>query len=697
MKSYTPSDVRSVGFFGHRGSGKTMLVEALLFNAKATPRLGSVDGKNLALELDEGALERHATMAANVGFIEWNGCRIGIIDTPGDGNFWGATNRAAHVVDAAVLTVSAADGVETVTLRAAALLKELGIPFAVYVSKLDKDNVDFERTLEQIKADLSKDAVALSLPIGVSSEFCGIVNLLTERAVLDNDGTPADGDAPAGMADELEEARELLFDAVAAADDDLAEKYLEELTLTEDELHQGLRAAFGKGDLVPVFAGSSTRNIGPSLVADVIQAVFPSPLERPVVKGYASAKQESPVERTADPNGPLVVQVFRNYHDPFAGNLAYARVWSGTLHASADVINSTRDQTDRPSHLYLPLGGTKTGSEIKQASCGDLIVLTKLKSTHTGDTLTSKDEPTFLVPFAEPDALLSFGLVPAEQKDEDKLAAFVHRLCEEDPSLKFERDPESKEMLLGGLGQAHIDHVLERLDHANIHVTLKEPKVPYRESFRGKVMGIEGKHKKQSGGHGQFGVCFINVEPLPRGTGVEFVDKIVGGAIPRNYIPSVERGVRDALLKGPLSGSVVVDVRVTLYDGKYHRVDSSDMAFQVAARKAVKELYDNPKAKPVLLEPYMELDIACPAGSVGDVMGDLNSRRARVNDMTTEGDRGKINAAVPTKEILRYANVLKSLTAGRGSFSMKFARYEEAPPNTKKEVSEAYAASTGDD
>ena len=345
----------------------------------------------------------------------------------------------------------------------------------------------------------------------------------------------------------------------------------------------------------------------------------------------------------------------------------------------------------------MPQGGTKNGSELKEAGPGDLIVLTKLKSTRTGDTLAVKDNPTYLAPFDEPDALLNFGIMASDQKDEDKASAFINKLCEEDPSLRFERDPETKEMLLGGLGQAHIDYVVARLKASGINVELKEPKVPYRETIRGSVKNIEGKHKKQTGGHGQFGVCYVNVEAVPSGGEIEFVDQIVGGAIPRQFIPSVEKGIRDALKKGPISGSPVVNMKITLFDGKYHRVDSSDMAFQAAGRKAIKAVFTNPKVKQVLLEPYMELDIQCPADNVGDVMGDLNSRRARVNNMTTEGKRGKISASVPMNEILRYTNVLRSITSGRGSFTMKFDRYEEAPPSVQQTVSASYQAAEEDD
>lgn len=694
MKSYNPSDVRVVGIFGHRGSGKTTLVEAILYNTKVTKRLGSVESGNLALEIDQEAIERQITMAANVGFAEWDGVRIGLIDTPGDGNFLGATNRALCVVDCALVTVSAPDGIEPMTTRVGAALARRSMPYAVLVTKLDKDGADFDETLQEIKNDLNKNAVVLSLPVGIGDGFRGVVDLLTEKAyILDGDAAKETA-IPEDMADVVESAREELIDGVAAADDDLAEKYLEEGTLSAEDLAKGLKAAVLAGEVVPVLAGVPAKNVGTKAVLDTIRSVFPAPTSKKV-KGFTSQTLEQEVEVEVSADGNPIVQVFRTYNDPFAGSLSFARVWSGSIQPGSDLFNVRMEQNDRPSHIYLPIGGTKNGTDIKSAGPGDLVILTKLKSTRTGDTLCAKDNVVVMPSFNEPDALLNFGIVPNDQKDEDKASGFINKLCEEDPSLKFERDPDTKEMLLGGLGQAHIDYVVARLKKAGINVELKEPTVPYRETIRMPIKGIEGKHKKQSGGHGQFGVCFVNVEPVPRGTGFEFVDQIVGGTIPRQFIPSVEKGIRDSLSKGPISGNQVVDIRITLYDGKYHKVDSSDMAFQAAGRKAIKAVFTNPKAKPVLLEPYMVLDVVCPADNVGDVMGDLNSRRARVNNMTTEGKRGKINASVPMNEILRYTNVLRSITSGRGSFTMKFDRYEEAPPNIQSQVSAAYQ--TGDD
>jgi len=689
MKSYKPEDVRVVGLFGHRGAGKTMLAESMLFTAGVTSRIGSVEGGNLQLEIDEVAKERQITMAANVGFVEWDGVRVGIIDTPGDGTFWGSANRAAQVVDAGLVVVSAPDGVETIAGRAMQLLRERGVPFAAVVTKLDKDVADFAATVEEIKTEAGIDSVALSVPLGKGAACKGVVSLLSQKAYVDDGaGKPKEVDVPADMAGDVSKARELLFDAVAAADDALAEKYLEDGTLSEQDLATGLRAAFLAGNLVPVLSAVPNQNLGARVVLDVVKAVFPSPLDRPAVKAWSSSKKDEEVERTADPEGPLVAQVFRTYNDPFAGTLSYVRVWSGTLRAGSDFYNTNKDTSDRPSHMYLPQGGTKGGAEVKEAGPGDVVVLTKLKWASTGDTLAQKDDPTWLLPFAEPEVLLNVGLSPKEQKDEDKMAQFIHKLVHEDPSLRFERDEATQEPLLGGQGQTHVDYVVERLRKAGIEVIQREPKVPYRETLRAPVMNIEGKHKKQTGGHGQFGVCYINVEPLPRGTGIEFVDAIVGGSIPRNFIPSVEKGIRDGLKRGPISGSEMVDLKVTLFDGKYHRVDSSDMAFQTAARKGLKAVFA--KARPVLLEPYMEMEITCPAECVGDIMGDLNSRRARVSDMTTEGKRGKVTCSVPMNEVLRYANVLKSITSGRGSFTMRFDRYEEAPSNIQDQVASQY-------
>lgn len=693
MKTYQPEDKRVVGFFGHRGAGKTSLVEAMLFDAGATTRLGSVEQGTLTLESDPEALERQTTMHANVGFAEWNGSWIGIIDTPGDANFWGATNRAFHAIDAAVLVVSAIDGIEPQTMRCAEVLKARKIPFAVYVSKVDKETQDFDGALNEIKADLSANAALLTLPIGLGTDFKGVASLLANKAFL-TDGK--DGDVPGDLSGDVDAAREQLVDAVAASDDALMEKYLEEGSLGEDELATGLKAGFIKGEVVPVFAGAATSDCGAKPLMSFIKASFPSPLERPVLKGTKNPRDAEPVERRPGEGG-LVALVFRTHYDPFAGNLSYARVFAGTVQASHDVYNATQETGDRPSHLYVPMGGTKNGAEVKQATAGDLVALTKLKNTSTGDTLSEKGNSMCLAPIEEPEALLNFGIAAASSKEEDKVSQTIQKMLEEDPSLKFERNPDTKEMLLGGLGQAHIDYVVHSLKRAGLEVVLKEPKVPYKETIRSAIRNIEGKHKKQTGGSGQFGVCFIHVEPLPRGEGIVFEDNIVGGSIPRQYIPSVEKGVRDSLHKGPLSGHEVVDIKISLYDGKYHSVDSSDMAFQQAGRKAIRAAFTDKQAKPVILEPHMDLDITCPADMVGDVMGDLNSRRGRVSNMITEGKRGKISAVVPMNEVLKYTTVLKSLTSGQGAFTMRFHGYEEAPANIKEQVMAAYKAVDEDD
>jgi elongation factor G len=697
MKTYGPEEKRVVGFFGHRGSGKTSLVEASLFAANVTTRLGSVESGTLHLESDEDALERQTTMACNVGFVEWAGCRIGVIDTPGDGNFWGFANRALAVVDAAVVTVSALDGVEPITLRVVDELKRRELPFAVFITKLDKEGGDYERALADVKAELSANAAAVTVPIGSGSEFKGVVSLVAMKAfIADGDKTHV-ADIPADMASSVETAREQLIDAIAAADDALMEKYLEEGSLNEEELASGLKKAFLQGDILPVLVGVPSANVGTGPLLDLICTSFPSPLERGAVRGTSRPDSDDKLERNPEPEAPLVAQIFRTHYDPFAGNLSYARVFAGSIKASTDLYNATASTGDRPSHIYLPQGGTKNGVEVKEATVGDLVALTKLKTSATGDTLSAKDEPLCLPRFAEPEALLHFGIAAGSSKEEDKLAQHVAKMIEEDPSLRMERDPQTKEMLLGGLGQAHIDNVVAKLRRLGLSPQLKEPKVPYRETIKTPIREIEGKHKKQSGGHGQFGVCYIHVEPLPRGGGFEFEDAIVGGAIPRQFIGSVEKGLRDSMAKGPLSGNPVVDIKVTLYDGKYHRVDSSDVAFQIAGRKAIKAAFSHPKAKPIILEPYMELDVQCPAEQVGDVMGDLNGRRGRVLNMETEGKRGKIRASVPMNEVLRYATVLKSLTSGQGAFTMKFDRYEEAPPNVTQQVMSSYQAEDEED
>jgi elongation factor G len=693
MKTYKPEEKRVIGLFGHRGSGKTSLVEAMLFDAKATSRLGSVEQGTLHLDSDPEALERQMTNQSNVGFLEWDGVWVGVIDTPGDSNFWGNTARVFPVIDAAIVLVNATEGLEPQTDRVVKELRDRKIPYAVFISKVDKEAQTYESTLGEIKAELSSNAAVLTLPIGLGLDFKGVAGLLSNKAFLP-DG--AEGDVPGDLTGEVEAARELLIDAVAAADDALMEKYLEEGSLTEDELASGMKAGFIKGDVLPVFVGVPTADVGVRPLLNFLRSSFPNALERPVLKGTKNPRESEIVERRPGEGG-LVAQVFRTHYDPFAGNLSYARVYSGSIKPSSDVYNATKEAADRPSHIYYPLGGTKNGVECKEATAGDLVALTKLKNTETGDSLSEKGASMCLPPFDEPEALLNFGIAAKSSKEEDKVSQAIQKMLEEDPSLRFERDSQTKEMLLGGSGQAHIDYVVNTLKRQGLEVTLKEPKVPYKETLRGPITNIEGKHKKQTGGSGQFGVCFINVKPLPRGSGIEFVDKIVGGSIPRQYIQSVEKGVRDSLHKGPLTGHEVVDLAIELYDGKYHSVDSSDIAFQMAGRKAIKAAFSDKAAKPVVLEPYMHLDVTCPAEMVGDVMGDLNSRRGRVGNMETEGKRGKISASVPMAEVLKYTTVLRSLTSGQGAFTMKFDKYEECPANIAEQVMASHKGGDDDD
>ncbi len=692
MKSYQPKDVRVVGFFGHRGAGKTSAIEGMLFNAGVTTRLGNVDEGRLTLDADPDAAERHTTMHATAGWLDWGGVRVTVVDTPGDGNFWGTTARVIPVIDSAIVFISSTSGMEPMALRTIQELSNQRVPFAIVLSKLDKENADFAGTLAAIRGDLPHEAVPISLPIGQGGDFAGTISLLSQKAYLPAGDTTSEAPIPAELAETVKAARERMFDCVAAADDELAQRFLEAGTLTEEELIRGLQVDFLKCELIPVLAADPHRNIGMRVLLDFIAQACPSPLSRPPIKGFTSSKCDQPIERLPSVDGPLVARVFATHHDPFAGLLSYARVYSGKLVAAHDLWNSTRNAADRPSHIYIPQGDGKNGYEIKEARPGDIVALTKLKLTHTGDSLSSKDAPFCFVKPSEPDALLQYGISAGDQKSEERMAQLIQAMIEEDPSLTFRRDGESKESILGGLGQAHIEHVVDRLKRVGITVTLREPKIPYRETFRSPIRDVEGKHKKQTGGSGQFGVCNLHVEPLPRGSGIEFVDAVVGGAIPRNYIQSVEKGVREALKHGPISGCEVVDVRVTLYDGKYHRVDSSDIAFQLAAQKAIKAAYASRAARPLLLEPYVRVEISCPAGSVGDLMGDLNARRARVSDMTTEGKNGRVEALVPYSEMLKYANVLKSITSGRGSFSMRLDHYEEAPPDVQQKIASSYTA-----
>ncbi len=685
MKKYETTELRDVVLVGHGKSGKTSLAEAMLFDAKMITRLGKVDDETSTLDTEPEEFKRKSSIQCALGYADWNKRKINIIDTPGDGNFSGEAELGAAAADAAVVVVSAPDGVQVGTERGWDITDRREMPRAIFINKLDRERADFDSAMGQVKEILTKNAVALQIPIGSEAAFNGVVDLLSLQAfTFEDDGrTITTGDVPADLADIASAAREELIEGIASSDDELLEKYLETMELSEDEINKGLATAITEGTLIPVLCGSATRNIGVQPLMDLIVNCFPAPNDRPAFQG-TDHKGEA-VERAADVEEKMSAFVFKTTSGD-VGKITLLRVVSGVLEADTTVLNATRDNKERIGQVYLMQG--KKRENVDSAVAGDLVGLAKMRETRTGDTLgAEKEYVTFPMP-PMPDPVISFSVRPKSKGDEEKVASKLNDILDEDITLKLTRDQSSKEMLLSGLGQIHIETTVERLRRMGVEVELAEPKVPYRETIKGKALHVEGKHKKQSGGRGQFGVCFIDMEPKPS-TGpdddpLEFVDAIFGGSIPRQFIPAVEKGIRKRMEMGVIAGFPVVNIKVTLKDGKYHSVDSDGRSFEMAGSKGFQNAVK--QATPILLEPVMALEVVCPDEYMGDIFGDVSSRRGKVLGTEAKGHRQVIKAQVPMAEVLRYAVDLESITAGRGAFTVAFAHYEEVPSNLAEKI-----------
>jgi len=686
MKDVPVERTRNWALIGHSGDGKTALGEALLFKAGALQAPGDItQGQSALTTLPEEKERQGSSMAPAVYSFDTNGYHCTLVDTPGDPNFQPSGLIALHALDAAILIVSAADGAKVGTERMWRAARELGLTVLTFVSGLDRDRADFAATVESLNKMEMKPAV-LSLPIGAGADFTGVVDLVSMR-VWTADG---EGEVPAELADEVEQARQRLVEAVAECDDELLEKYLEEGELGDEEVARGLVAGVRDGAITPVCAGSALSGIG---VDSLLRAVFelvPSPAEGRTFAAQ-TIRDGADCEVEADPEAPFSAVVFKTAIDRYAGTLSVFRVVSGRVHSDESILDATSNTKQRLGKLHLLRGAEH--EETDEAGPGDIVAVAKLKDTHTGDVLTAERGGVRLAKIPIPHGVLSYAIEAKSKGDEDKLFSSLARIVEEDPTLQVERDPRTGQFLLTGMGELHIRSVVEKLKRMfNLEIRLERPKVPYRETVTRKAEHIEGKLKKQTGGKGMFGVCYLTVEPLPRGEGLQFVDEIVGGAIPRGLIPAVEKGVLEACERGPLAGYPVVDVRVRCIDGKHHSVDSNEMAFKLAGSMGFKTAAE--RAKPTLLEPVMDVEVAAPDESIGDVIGDLNSRRGRVQSTDSKGSTSVIKAQVPMAEMLEYASVLTSLTGGKGAFHMEFSHYDELPAQIRdKVVEEARAAS----
>ncbi len=691
MKESKPEAIRNVAVLSYGGAGKTTLIEALLCAAGAIPQMGSVAAGTAAMDFEPEEHHRKHSLQTSLCQIAWNETSLNLLDNPGAPSFQAEAKQAAHVADAALWVFNAGVGVKTELEKVWEYATIRSLPSLLFISALDKEGASWEKVIEEIEKTLEIKTLPLSIPLGTNASLEGVVDLVSGEAFryqADGSGKRQKVEIPAAMGGAVDAARKMLMEGAAEADDQLLEKYLGEGTLTAAEILKGLKAGVASRGLFLVLCGSGGKNIGTAELLNAIVSVLPSPIESAKVCPVQAAKGDGkePVVLSVDGAAPFVAYVFKTLIDPFMGRLNYMRVYSGSLAADAGFLNATRNSKEKGGRLFHGIGKKYTPAE--KAVAGDIVAIAKLKDTQTGDTLTG-EHMFFLIPKPPVQRpLMSFALDPKSKADVEKVSLGLHKLVEEDPSLEFVRNVETHEMILSAMGQLHVDVAFEKLKRKyGIEVNVHTPKVPYRETIK-RVASAQGKYKKQTGGHGQYGDTWLKLEPLKRGGGFEFVNEIVGGAIPRNFIPAVEKGVVEALHEGFLGGFQVVDIRVTLYDGSYHDVDSSEMSFKIAASMGFKKAIE--QAAPVLLEPIMTVEVSTPDEFMGAVIGDLNSRRGRIQDTVPKAHGTVIKAAVPLAEMLKYAPVLNSLTGGRATYSMDFSTYEEVPREQVAKVLEEH-------
>jgi elongation factor G len=690
MKVYDAGSIRNVAVVGHGGCGKTQLVSAMLFAAGAVNRLGKVDDGSTITDFDDEEIARKHTLSSSLAHTEWQKNKINIIDTPGFANFLADARAALRVVEAAVLVVDAVSGVEVQSEKLWTDASALNLPRIIVVNRLERERASLERTLEALHRDCSRMIVPIQLPIGEERDFTGVVDLVRMKALtFEHDtGKMTEDEVPAELADEAKAARERLIEMVAEADEKLMERFFEEGTLSQEELTAGLRDATVQGRLFPLLCTSGLHVIGMQPLLDAIGAYVPSPAERDFP---AIDEANAEIALKAVDSAPYTAFVWKTIADPFAGRITMLRIVSGSLKSDTNVYNKTNDAAERFGHLLVLQGKTQT--HVPELKAGDLGAVAKLKDTHTNDVLAEKSTKARFTPIKFPEPVLSYAIEPKSRGDEDKISTSMQRLKEEDPSINYIRDPQTHELLLAGQGQLHIEVTVAKLKRRfGVEVNLKPPRIPYRETITASTEA-HGRHKKQTGGHGQFGDCKIKVEPLPRGSDFEFVDDIFGGAIPRQFVPAVEKGIQDARMRGFLAGYPMVDFRATVFDGSYHAVDSNELSFKLAGSLAFKDAMS--RARPTILEPIMQVEVYTPSDFAGDLMGDLNGRRGRIAGMDTRGTMTVIKAQVPMSEMLTYEQHLTSVTGGRGSYHMEYSHYEEVPHQQQAKIIAAAKAEKG--
>ena len=680
MKEYKVEALRNVVLLGHGGSGKTSLSEAMLHDTGTTTRLGRVEEKNTVSDYDEEEQSRGFSVNCSVLPCEWRNHKLNILDAPGYMDFVGEVKNAIRAADGAVMLISAASGVEVGAELQWAFLEEARLVRLVLVNKMDRDNANFPRTLEQLRNKFERTFVPIQLPIGAQQSFSGVVDLVTMKAYLGAESKEAP--IPAAMQGEANEARQQMMEYAAEVDDDLMIKYLEGEELTVEELRSALAQGSQRGQFVLVLAGSGTNNIGVRTLLDAIVDFLPAPaLVERVAKAPGSGEERM---ITPDPAGPLVVQVFKTLADPFVGKLTYFHVFSGTISSDSRVYNINKSAEERLGQLFMVRG--KEQIAVPTVKAGDIGAVSKLSVTSTGDTLGDRGAPYLMPPILYPEPLFSAAVFPKTKADLDKLGASLARLVDEDSTLRVERNAETNETILSGMGESHIQIAARRLAQKfGVEIITEVPKIPYRETIT-RSASAQGRHKKQTGGRGQFGDCWVRFDPLERGAGFEFTSEVFGGAVPRQYIPAVEKGIREIMPAGVLAGYPTVDFRAVIYDGSYHAVDSSELAFKLAAHLAFRE--GIPDAGPVLLEPVMQIEVTVPESFMGDILGDINTRRARVLGMEQKRGNGVITALVPLAEIQRYATDLRSMTQARGFYTIRFSHYDIVPSHLVEKIAE---------
>jgi elongation factor G len=694
VKVYESKDIRNVGVVGHGDSGKTTLTAGLLFTAGASNRLLRVDEGNTITDFDEDEIQRKISISTAIAVAEWKKAKINILDTPGYNIFINDTQAALVAADAALVLVDGIAGVEVQTEKVWQFATDYKLPRAVVINKLDRERADFQRTLESVQANFGRAAVPIQIPIGAERDFTGVIDLVRMKAytyTADGDGKGKEGDIPAELTAAAEKAHEALVEIVAEGNDALMEEFFDKGTLAPGQIAEGLKQGLREMRIFPVMCASAFHNVGSDLILNFIVDNLPAPVEREAIPATVNGAEAT---RKIAEDDQASLYVFKTTADPFAGRITFFKVITGVVKNDATLQNVTRSTAERLAHISSPMG--KTLQPVTDLHAGDIGAVAKLKETLTGDTLADKGLDITYPPVKLPEPSIAFAIEAKSRNDEDRMGNAVHRILEEDQSLRFYRDPQTREFLLAGSGQQHVEIVVSRLKRRyGVDVALKAPKIPYRETVRG-TADVQGRHKKQTGGHGQFGDCWIKMEPLARGAKFEFANEIFGGSIPRNFIPAVEKGIIEAAEKGFLAGYPMVDFKVTVYDGSYHDVDSSELAFKLAARKAFKAAMQH--AKPALLEPVMNVEIHAPVEYAGDLMGDLNGRRGRISGMETKGSSQFIRAQVPMAEMLNYQSDLTAMTQGRASFTMEFDHYDYVPQlQSEKIIAAAKAAKAGEE